>query len=873
MARRAAKKKAPPRIKRRIILFSDGTGNSRAKIWKSNVWRLYKALDLSPETNQFAFYDDGVGTSSTKVMAALGGIFGFGLARNVRDLYSFLCRNYDSRPNVDNEIYIFGFSRGAFTARVLAGLICSQGIVHYYGNQKHLRRSVYTAYKQFRRAAFGKALLSWPIQKISDAWNMLTGREDPRYDPEENHRYEPADKDGKHPYDGLIHFMGLWDTVDAYGGPIDELTNAFNRLIWPLQAADRNISNRIGRVCHALALDEQRQSFEPMLINEEIQHGTAKPGWDGEITHLEQERISQVWFNGVHADVGGGYPDEGLALVTLKWMMERCSETCSLDFIPGEKERLTASADYTAKLNDSRAGTGVFYRYEPRNIDKLCSDERYGFRGRFKKHILRQDVEPDKVHIDLPKIHHTVFDRIRVNVDGKVPFNVPEKYAVVNEAGEIRLPPESGDGDWGWESANQATGRKKLQDVLWNKVWGGRVIYYLTVFALAAIPAAPYLLGDSQKLDELEDAVGDRLWTWLAKVLDWLPETVQQIISALPGSSYLNPAFEYYASKPVSFFLLICAFGTLLWFGGRQRTALYDKMALLWTPMKGWPESATYEPSSFSRALSACHLSNRYASFKLFLKFLAEFAAGVVILFFVLAFASRIGLLAFDGSGAVCGTPGARYSGEFSFYPKTICKDTGFDVKEGETYIITIRTTVATDAQMGKLIAPKDEEGNKKKAPPSATEKKVEYWSDGRIPSDLRGWKQSFGWAALGIPIRRHMFIDWYQPIARIGRLGYTRSSLVETELEPTEEDGKQNPTGARAGNTAQPEGSNSAPKLTEEQKVQYHYAAPDSGRLYLYLNDAVLLHPKLISYFYSNNRGEAHVTIDKVESMDQASE
>jgi uncharacterized protein (DUF2235 family) len=106
------------------VLLSDGTGNSAAKLNKTNVWRLYQALDLGGG-DQIAIYDDGVGTSGVKLLQILGGGFGWGLSRNVRDLYEFLCRHY----RVGDHIYIFGFSRGAFTARTLAALIGKCGVL------------------------------------------------------------------------------------------------------------------------------------------------------------------------------------------------------------------------------------------------------------------------------------------------------------------------------------------------------------------------------------------------------------------------------------------------------------------------------------------------------------------------------------------------------------------------------------------------------------------------------------------------------------------------------------------------------------------------------------------------------------------------
>lgn len=106
-----------------IILLSDGTGNSAAKANRTNVRRLYRALDRTTP-DQVAFYDDGVGTQNFLPFKLLGGAFGLGLARNVRQLYAFLCRSYSK----GNRIYLFGFSRGAFTVRLLVGLIIHQGI-------------------------------------------------------------------------------------------------------------------------------------------------------------------------------------------------------------------------------------------------------------------------------------------------------------------------------------------------------------------------------------------------------------------------------------------------------------------------------------------------------------------------------------------------------------------------------------------------------------------------------------------------------------------------------------------------------------------------------------------------------------------------
>src|SRR6202047_441684 len=121
-------------MSRNIVLLSDGTGNSAAKVWRTNVRRTFEALDLSGN-DQIAIYDDGVGTSSFKPLAILGGAFGYGLKRNVLNLYKFLCRNYQD----GDQIYAFGFSRGAFTIRIVVGLVLNQGLVKF-SNEGELDR-------------------------------------------------------------------------------------------------------------------------------------------------------------------------------------------------------------------------------------------------------------------------------------------------------------------------------------------------------------------------------------------------------------------------------------------------------------------------------------------------------------------------------------------------------------------------------------------------------------------------------------------------------------------------------------------------------------------------------------------------------------
>ena len=136
-----------------------------------NVWRVFQSLDLT-DSSQVAFYDDGVGTSSFKPLAVVGGAFGFGLKRNVLGLYTFLCRNY--RPDRADQFFAFGFSRGAYTIRVITGLIHSQGLVTC-GSEADLRRYAKAAYRAYRKDHHTVINIEVPFRLARDGIIRLWG--------------------------------------------------------------------------------------------------------------------------------------------------------------------------------------------------------------------------------------------------------------------------------------------------------------------------------------------------------------------------------------------------------------------------------------------------------------------------------------------------------------------------------------------------------------------------------------------------------------------------------------------------------------------------------------------------------------------------
>jgi len=252
-------------MQKNIILFSDGTGNSAASPFKTNVWRLYQAIDIKPPSApedplQIVYYDNGVGTENFKPIAALGGALGIGAWANVKDLYTFVCRNYE----LGDQIYGFGFSRGAFTIRLLMGLIGKCGILKTI-SEASLTYCVQMAYEAYRRDYLIRA---------SRRRHMIYHHilREPRYDVEDGRKMSTINLDINDCQQQFpdIRFIGVWDTVDAYGMPVDELKLAIDEWVWPMSFADRDPSKRLLTIRHALSLDDARPTFRPVLWNEVV---------------------------------------------------------------------------------------------------------------------------------------------------------------------------------------------------------------------------------------------------------------------------------------------------------------------------------------------------------------------------------------------------------------------------------------------------------------------------------------------------------------------------------------------------------------------------------------------------------------------------
>ncbi|MCW5889852.1 MAG: DUF2235 domain-containing protein [bacterium] len=534
-----------------IVLLSDGTGNSAAKLFRTNVWRLYEALDRSDPTAQVAYYDDGIGTSSFRPLAAVTGIFGIGLKRNVLDLYRFLCRNH--APG--DRIYCFGFSRGAFTARVLAGFIADQGIVPYAGDEAALVKASAAAYRRFRKRFDVSLGLVGPLRRLRD-WVL-------RDPPSGN---VPA----------TVEFVGVWDTVAAYGGPIEEITRAVDHWVWPLSMPDRFMSSRVRRGCHAIALDDERNSFHPLLWDEEHldhengppldQHGSWTPP-GASLPPIDQQRISQVWFTGMHSDVGGGYAQDGLAYKALDWMIDRAS-VYGLHLEASERQRIRERARHLDRMNDSRRGVvGGYYRYKPRRIADILARnaKKATLRGDLAHmmHSLRGGLPVAAAHGSNsgPMIHESVFERIRSRSDGYAPIVLPGVYRETSALGGVRAltPPD----------VALAAARAEHQELAWDWVWARRVVYFATLLASLVLLALPWV---------------DPNWPIAERGLggDTVGSKAHLLAELVPGP--LSPWANALVATPIRFALVVALLVVLMESGRHLEGRINNAMRQLWDP-------------------------------------------------------------------------------------------------------------------------------------------------------------------------------------------------------------------------------------------------------------------------------------------------
>ena len=298
---------------KRIAIFCDGTWNTPdksedGKLCQTNVVKMANALSHTSIDGklQILYYDSGIGTEGSMIKKVFDGATGNGISENILEAYRFIINNYEK----GDELFLFGFSRGAFTVRSLSGLIRNSGILKIE-NLDQVKKA-YQIYRSRKPDLQPRAVEATLFRKT--------------FAVEETTR---------------IKFIGVWDTVGALGNPL-----VFNGIFSKRnQFHDTELSSKINNAFHALAIDENRKNFEATLWHQQ--------------DDSKDQVLEQVWFAGIHSDVGGGYPETetGLSDIALKWMLEK-AESRHLNF-----DKVSINPDALALKHESYTG---FYKLKPK---------------------------------------------------------------------------------------------------------------------------------------------------------------------------------------------------------------------------------------------------------------------------------------------------------------------------------------------------------------------------------------------------------------------------------------------------------------------------------------------------------------------------
>lgn len=377
-------------MNKRIVMFFDGTRNLPDS--NTNVHRLFEKVKKVPVTpdgrEQKAIYMQGVGTRMTDIVS--GAAFGRGISRDVRDGYEKLRAEYQE----GDEIWIFGFSRGAMTARSVAGFLAHYGVLH-----KDSAFTVKDLYTDYRTAKPGRVLAYLKhVAKNTDltSWD--------RHLVEETHEVD-------------VEFLGVWDTVATIGLPIpvsylSRKANNFHMI------APRGIYKKCRQ---ALALDEFRPHYSPVMWKrfvplDKMVNGEPPPPTE------QDRRYEQRWFPGAHSNVGGGYKEpSALYKLSLRWMEQ---EAAASGLVFADPEQVSPS-DHLAPINDSFAS---FFPYKIAFWTKRTP--RLIQRGREKKTVFRQDKKEGYVFTLNETIDDSVLARAR---EAKAPIYIFPRPPLASE--------------------------------------------------------------------------------------------------------------------------------------------------------------------------------------------------------------------------------------------------------------------------------------------------------------------------------------------------------------------------------------------------------------------------------------------------------
>jgi uncharacterized protein (DUF2235 family) len=333
---------------KRIVVCCDGTWNTpdelrHGQASPTNVCKVALAVaDRGTDgTNQVTYYHSGVGTTRSDKFT--GGAFGAGLSRDVMSAYRYVVATYEP----GDQLFLFGFSRGAFTARSAAGFIRNCGILR----REHADRldDAYALYRSHNDATKPRGIESTLFRQA-------------------------------YSHEASVYFIGVWDTVGSLGIPLsgNPLINLINKR-W--QFHDTALSSTVSFAYQALAIDEQRRPFEPTLWTQP--------------QDAPNQKLEQVWFSGVHCDVGGGYFTHELSDVTLSWMTDNARK-CGLHFKP---EAFAVHPPVPPASADTVPIVDAYTSIQPNPLGQKHNSmtPMYRLLGRYIRHIGEIDPEHEYV--------------------------------------------------------------------------------------------------------------------------------------------------------------------------------------------------------------------------------------------------------------------------------------------------------------------------------------------------------------------------------------------------------------------------------------------------------------------------------------------
>ncbi len=368
-----------------IVVCCDGTGNQFGKN-NSNVLKLYSTLVIRPGV-QTAYYHPGVGTMGARnALSTVGKLwtrvrglaFGYGLSDNIADAYQFLMSEFEDK----DKVYLFGFSRGAYTVRALCGMLHMFGLLRP-GNEGMIPYAM----RLFKRRKDDKFELGAKFKKTF------------------SRECKP-------------HFLGVWDTVSSVGWVLDPIGLKPGALPYTAQFSDIPI------VRHAVSIDERRAFFRQNLIHP--------------LDPSKGQDLKQLWFAGVHSDVGGSYGEEqsGLSKIALHWMLNEAAKAQLIVDAAKVSEILGGDPKYAKPDPKAKMHNSLTVWWWPGEIwpkRTMIPVVRQGEEKVQWRSTIRLNLWRSRYIADGAQLHPSVKERLD-QVPAYKPSNLPEKYVVEPDA-------------------------------------------------------------------------------------------------------------------------------------------------------------------------------------------------------------------------------------------------------------------------------------------------------------------------------------------------------------------------------------------------------------------------------------------------------